>query len=139
MATVPPASTTHLFVYGSLAEPRCLDEVLGRRHDDERLRARLAGFRRISTSAYPYPFIVAAQDEFVDGILVMELGAQDLAVLDDYEEVAAGTYVRVPVEVEAWGCGPRTLRLMAETYVAGTELLRLTGSAEARPAPSTTG
>src|SRR5260370_22484124 len=31
----------HLFVYGSLVEPRCLDEVLGHPFMGERLRARL--------------------------------------------------------------------------------------------------
>jgi gamma-glutamylcyclotransferase (GGCT)/AIG2-like uncharacterized protein YtfP len=133
-----------VFVYGSLADPRCLDAVLGRRHTHERLRAHLDGFRRVATGAYAYPFIVAAPAEGVDGILVMNLTEEDLEVLDEYEEVAAGTYTRIAVEVEAWGCGPRAMRFAADTYVAGTELLRLTGSvdrsklAEAHALPSTT-
>jgi gamma-glutamylcyclotransferase (GGCT)/AIG2-like uncharacterized protein YtfP len=125
MPPIPPASTNQLFVYGSLVDPRCLDDVLGRRHAGERLRACLMGYRRVSTEAYPFPFIVAAADASVDGILVMDLTRQDLEVLDEYEEVAAGTYSRIEVEVDAWGCGPRTMRIPAHTYVAGSSLLRL--------------
>ena len=77
------------------------------------------------TDAYPYPFIVAAADESVDGILVMDLTRRDLEVLDEYEEVATGTYARIEVEVDAWGCGPRTMRIAAHTYVAGSKLLPL--------------
>jgi gamma-glutamylcyclotransferase (GGCT)/AIG2-like uncharacterized protein YtfP len=124
-------------VYGSLADPRCLDDVLGRRHVGERLRAQLTGFRRISTSAYPYPFIVSAPNEVVDGILVMDLSHEDLEVLDAYEEVAAGIYERVAVEVATWGCGPQLPRLAAYTYVAGLQLLRLVTTAKARQTPST--
>jgi hypothetical protein len=32
-------------------------------------------------------------------------------------------YSRVPVEVEAWGCGPRSAYLRADTYAAGPALL----------------
>jgi gamma-glutamylcyclotransferase (GGCT)/AIG2-like uncharacterized protein YtfP len=125
MFPIPPASASQLFVYGSLVDARCLDRVLGRRHAGERLRACLMGFRRVSSDAYPYPFIVAAADESVDGILVMDLTRRDLEVLDEYEEVATGTYARIEVEVDAWGCGPRTMRIAAHTYVAGANLLRL--------------
>src|SRR5215207_10803907 len=138
MPTIPPVTTSNLFVYGSLADPRCLHDVLGRQYMQERLRARLDGFRRVSSSAYPYPFIVAAPAETVDGILVMDLTQEDLEVLDDYEEVGTGTYRRIEVEVDAWGCGPRTMRIPAHTYVAGADLQRLTGLAEAQPASSTT-
>ena len=125
MSPIPTASTSQLFVYGSLVDPRCLDDVLGRHHAGERLRACLTGFRRVLTDAYPYPFIVAAADESVDGILIMDLTRRDLEVLDEYEEVATGTYARIEVEVDAWGCGPRTMRIAAHTYVAGSKLLLL--------------
>ena len=125
---MPTASSTNLFVYGSLADPRCLADVLGRRYAQERLRARLSGFRRVATSAYPYPYIVAAPAESVDGIVVTDLSGRDLEVLDDYEEVAVGTYERISVEVDVWGCGPRPVRLQAHTYVAGSDLIRSTTS-----------
>ena len=117
------SSIRHLFAYGSLADPRRLDEVLGHRHRGERLRARLDGFERITTAAYPFPYIVAAHGRSVDGVLLMDLGSDDIEALDRYEEVDQGMYQRQSVEVEAWGCGRRTLRLQAHTYVAGAALI----------------
>jgi gamma-glutamylcyclotransferase (GGCT)/AIG2-like uncharacterized protein YtfP len=118
--------TPHLFAYGSLVDPACLGEVLGHRHAGERIAARLDGFERIATDAYPFPFIVAAPGRSVDGVLLMDLSLQDVAALDRYEEVDQGTYQRQIVEVEAWGCGPRTRRLQAHTYVAGPALIATT-------------
>jgi gamma-glutamylcyclotransferase (GGCT)/AIG2-like uncharacterized protein YtfP len=117
------SSTPHLFAYGSLADPSCLDEVLGHRHRGERLRARLDGFERMTTAVYPYPYIVAAHGRSVDGVLLMDLSSGDVEALDRYEEVDQGMYHRQSVEVEAWGCGPRTLHLQAHTYVAGPALI----------------
>jgi gamma-glutamylcyclotransferase (GGCT)/AIG2-like uncharacterized protein YtfP len=117
------SSTPHLFAYGTLVDPRCLDEVLGHRHRGEKLRARLDGFERISSAVYPYPYIVAAHGRWVDGVLLTDLSSDDVQALDRYEEVDQGMYQRQSVEVEAWGCGPRTLRLQAHTYVAGPALI----------------
>ncbi len=116
----------NVFAYGTLVEPRCLDEVIGHRHVGERLAARLAGYRRVNSSAYPYPFIVVAQGAWVDGVLVMDLTPYDIAALDRYEEVESGTYERKPVDVEAWGCGPLPVRFQADVYVAGPALQRST-------------
>jgi gamma-glutamylcyclotransferase (GGCT)/AIG2-like uncharacterized protein YtfP len=113
-------------VYGTLVDPHCLEGVLGHTHQGERLAARLPGYQRVSDPGYPYPFIVEAQGAWVDGILVMDLSPRDLQVLDRYEDVADGVYRRAPVQVEAWGCGPRPLRLHAEAYVAGAALRPLT-------------
>jgi|ERR1051326_759852 gamma-glutamylcyclotransferase (GGCT)/AIG2-like uncharacterized protein YtfP len=118
----------HVFVYGSLVQPSCLDEVLGHRHMGERLAARLADYRRVSTERYPYPFIVAEPGASVDGILLMDLTPYDLRVLDRYEEVESGIYCRELVEVEAWGCGARPIYVRAETYVAGPALRASTAS-----------
>lgn len=113
----------HLFAYGSLTDPRCLDTVLGHRHLGERLAARLTGFERITSSTYPYPFIVSADDgHAVAGVLIMDLDADDLAALDRYEEVDEGVYQRTQVDVETWGCGPRTAHVPAYVYVAGAAL-----------------
>jgi gamma-glutamylcyclotransferase (GGCT)/AIG2-like uncharacterized protein YtfP len=122
------AARQHLFAYGSLVEPRCLDEVLGHAHPGERLRARLPGYERLTATTYPFPFVVEADGRAVDGILVMELSPYDIDVLDRYEEVDIGVYRREVVEVEAWGCGPRALRLHAHVYVAGPALLASTAS-----------
>jgi gamma-glutamylcyclotransferase (GGCT)/AIG2-like uncharacterized protein YtfP len=125
----PPSDLSaqqHVFAYGTLVEPNRLDAVLGRRHAGERLRARLAGFERISTDAYPYPYIVDRDGYWVEGVLLMDLSAYDIEVLDRYEEVAKDVYQRRLVEVEAWGCGPGAQRFQAHTYVAGAALLQST-------------
>lgn len=111
----------HVFTYGSLVDPRCLDEVLGHAHRGERLAARLSGFQRI-TGRYPYPFVVARPGQHVDGVLVMDLSPRDVQILDAYEEVDAGVYDRELVEVEALGCGSRRARLPAYVYVGGPAL-----------------
>ncbi len=122
----PTASAGHVFAYGTLADPACLDSVLGHRHAGERLAARLSGYQRITTSSYPYPFIVEAQGAFVDGVLLMDLSPYDMHVLDRYEEVESGIYRREPVQVEAFACGPIPMRFDAQTYVAGPALVAST-------------
>jgi gamma-glutamylcyclotransferase (GGCT)/AIG2-like uncharacterized protein YtfP len=114
---------THLFVYGTLVDPRRLREVLGHAPGGEVLRARVRGYRRVSAPTYEYPFVVADPEASTDGLLVMDLTPSELECLDAYEDVAEGVYSRVPVEVEAWGCGPRSAYLRAETYAAGPALL----------------
>jgi gamma-glutamylcyclotransferase (GGCT)/AIG2-like uncharacterized protein YtfP len=116
----------HLFVYGSLVDPHCLDDVLGHPHSGERLRAQLAGFTRIAPGELTYPFIVAEPGARVDGVLIMDLSPYDMQLLDRYEEVDAGMYRRELVEVEAWGCGPQPMYVQAYTYVAGPALIEST-------------
>lgn len=118
----------HLFVYGSLVQPTCLDEVLGHRHAGERFAARLADYGQMTEPNYPYPFIISAPGQSVDGVLLMDLTPCDLQVLDRYEEVESGVYRREPVEVEAWGCGARPIHVRADTYVAGPVLARSTAT-----------
>src|SRR5438045_5421838 len=107
---VEKATVDRLFAYGTLVDPRCLDEVLGHRHTGERLRAQLRGYQRKADEGYPCPFIVATDGGVVDGVLLLDLTPNDLQTLDRYEDVAEGVYLRELVEVEAWGCGPSTLR-----------------------------
>ena len=128
---------THLFVYGSLVDPRCLDAVLGYRFDGERLRARLADYERIVSDGFDYPFIVPSAGGLVEGILVMDLTADDLGILDRYEEVQSGFYSRASVDIEAWGCGPRSVFVAAQVYVAGSALQRLRASSAAQTTRST--
>jgi hypothetical protein len=123
---IPSSAPRHVFAYGSLVDPQCLDQVLGHRHAGERLAAQLVGYARITTDAYPFPYIVAAQGRSVEGILIMDLTLYDIQALDRYEEVDKGIYERRPVEVEVWGCGPRTMHLQAQTYVAGPALIAST-------------
>jgi gamma-glutamylcyclotransferase (GGCT)/AIG2-like uncharacterized protein YtfP len=118
-----PSTTLHLFVYGSLLDPRRLTDVLERPHVGERLRAQLPDFERRASRVYDYPYIVPSAGHVVDGVLVMDLSPVDLQVLDRYEEIDGGLYVREVVEVTVWGCGPGALRYRAFTYVAGPTLL----------------
>ena len=120
---------SHLFVYGTLVDPRRLAEVLGHPHPGEVLRACLRGYRRVASPSYAFPFIVADPAARVDGLLVMDLAPADLAALDAYEEVDAGVYRRVPVEVDVWGCGSGAARLTAETYAVGPALEARVGGA----------
>jgi gamma-glutamylcyclotransferase (GGCT)/AIG2-like uncharacterized protein YtfP len=133
MPTSPTArdsatATQHLFAYGSLVDPRCLEEVLGHAHSGERLRAQLVGYERKTEDVFPYPFIVAASGGCVDGVLVMDLSTYDMQLLDGYEEIETGMYRRQLVDVEAWGCGLQTLHMQAYTYVAGPGLIVSTAS-----------
>jgi len=112
----------HLFAYGTLVEPPRLDDVLGHKHLGERLAARLDGYQRVAHSTWPYPLIVAADGQSVEGVLLMDLSAYDMEVLDRYEDVDMGLYQRESVEVEAFGCGPRPARVPADVYVAGPVL-----------------
>jgi gamma-glutamylcyclotransferase (GGCT)/AIG2-like uncharacterized protein YtfP len=110
----------HLFVYGSLTNPRRLDEVIGHVHPGERLRARLHGYQRQQRPDEAYPFVVPAPGAWTDGVLILDLSEADARAIDAYEEVDQRRYRREPVLVEVWGCGPGTPSLAAETYVAGS-------------------
>ena len=134
----PRRGGAHLFVYGSLVDPRRLDEVLGYRFDGERLSAHLADYQRVSLEGFEWPFIVPSQGRTVVGVLVMDLTAHELDILDRYEEVQLGFYSRASVDVEAWGCGPRPVSVAAQAYVAGPSLPRLIESSAAHTTRSTT-
>jgi gamma-glutamylcyclotransferase (GGCT)/AIG2-like uncharacterized protein YtfP len=120
------SQTCHVFAYGTLIQAGCLESVLGHKHVGERLAARLVGYRRVSRPTYPYPYVVPAPGACVDGVLLMGLSPYDMQALDRYEEVDSGVYRREAVEVEAWGCGPRPIRVHAHVYAAGQQLLAST-------------
>lgn len=111
-----------LFAYGSLVDPACVSEVLGRTHLGERLAARLDGYQRIVSSTYPYPYVVPSPGHSVDGVLITELSADDLHLLDRYEDVGGGDYQRATVEVDAFGCGSQPMHFQADVYIAGPAL-----------------
>jgi hypothetical protein len=93
-----------------------------------------------ASDEFPYAIILPSPDGAVDGILVLDLSAADLEVVDIYEDVAQGTYARTRVAVEAWGCGPHPMSIEAHTYVAGVELARLAAAETqgAQPAAQST-
>jgi gamma-glutamylcyclotransferase (GGCT)/AIG2-like uncharacterized protein YtfP len=99
-----------LFAYGTLADPRVREELLGRRSELEVVRARLHDYRRLAVMDYPYPFVEPATGERVEGMAILGLRDDDYTILDEYEDVPEGIYERVRVEVELLGHGaPRVV------------------------------
>jgi gamma-glutamylcyclotransferase (GGCT)/AIG2-like uncharacterized protein YtfP len=103
--------TLPLFVYGSLRDPRVRTRVLGHRTDLTTCPATLYGHERQLVPGFDYPFLVpAAADASADGELILGLSDADYPILDAYEDVDDGLYVRERVTVEtadgpadAWG------------------------------------
>jgi gamma-glutamylcyclotransferase (GGCT)/AIG2-like uncharacterized protein YtfP len=90
-----------LFVYGSLRDPRVRGGLLGERADLTTCPAILLGYTRRLVPDFDYPFVVpAAPDARVDGDLLLGLLPDDYTILDRYEDVEDGLYVRVGVTVE---------------------------------------
>jgi gamma-glutamylcyclotransferase (GGCT)/AIG2-like uncharacterized protein YtfP len=113
-----------LFVYGTLTDPRVRARVLGRRPSLELAPARLRGYRRVIVPDYAYPFLVpSGGDAVVDGLAISGLTDADYALLDEYEDVDAGAYERVQVDVELVNRGA-TRRACAWVYVGGRGVQR---------------
>jgi gamma-glutamylcyclotransferase (GGCT)/AIG2-like uncharacterized protein YtfP len=93
--------TLPLFVYGSLCDPRVRARVLGERSDLTTCPAMLHGHARQVVPRFDYPFLVPADaDDTVDGELILGLADADYPILDRYEDVDDGLYVRARVTVE---------------------------------------
>lgn len=84
-----------VFVYGSLMNPAERLRLLGRPIDAS--PARLPGYAR---GRKRYYFVVKQADAATDGAVLEGLGARDLALLDEYEEVPT-LYTRERIEVLA--------------------------------------
>jgi gamma-glutamylcyclotransferase (GGCT)/AIG2-like uncharacterized protein YtfP len=87
-----------LFIYGSLRDPAVRARLLGSQTILTTGPAVLRGHARIMVPDFDYPFIVPAAQ--VDGELLVSLESSHLAILDRYEDVDEGLYVRVVVSVE---------------------------------------
>jgi gamma-glutamylcyclotransferase (GGCT)/AIG2-like uncharacterized protein YtfP len=81
-----------LFVYGTLLEPTCRERLLG--HPVATRPACLDGYQ-VARGRYLY--IVAAPGARIDGLLLLDLSAADLAIFDRYEELPR-LYTREAVE-----------------------------------------
>ena len=108
--------TLPLFVYGSLRDPRVRARVLGEQRPAlTTCPATLYGHERQTVPSFGYPFLVpAGADAGVDGELILGLADADYPVLDRYEDVEDGLYVRERVTVET-ADGP----VDAWTYLRG--------------------
>ncbi len=95
------ATSRPLFVYGSLRDPEVRTMLLGPHPGLTTCPAVLPGYARQTVPGFGYPFVVPADaDAQVVGELLLGLTDEDLARLDDYEDLDAGLYERVSVLVE---------------------------------------
>ena len=92
-----------LFVYGELCKPAVLRAVLGRVPAAE--PAVLAGFRRQLNARTGYFRARPQPESVVVGLLLSDISAADLDLLDEFENVAGGEYGRVEAVVETIGDG----------------------------------
>ena len=99
--------STNLFVYGMLRFPEVTERLLGRAL--EGTAATLAGYRVHDLKDRDYPGILAEACAEVQGLLYLDVPAEALAILDDWED---DEYRRTPVIVRSAGAEVR-----AETYV----------------------
>lgn len=116
----------NLFTYGVLMYSEIFRALTGRELSSE--PATLNGFRRhaLIMDGYPkVPAIVPAAGATVEGVLIRGVDQETLEVLDEFEEVSKGLYVRERVAVrDRAGCERR-----ADAYMAGPAALgSLSGS-----------
>ena len=102
-----------LFVYGTLLDPAFRERLLG--HPVGSRPARLDGYR-IARGRHFY--LAAAPDARADGLLLLDLSADDFATLDRYEEVPH-LYTREPAEALA----PSGEKLRCWVYMPTAALL----------------
>ncbi len=89
---------SRLFFYGSLRDRRLAEIVIGRRLEPEALQpARARDHAVLRHAAEAYPVIVPSSDEVAEGVLVCDIGPNDLARLSFFEEEE---YALQPIEVE---------------------------------------
>lgn len=91
-----------LFAYGEFRKDDVLQTVLGR--VPAKLPARIRGFRRVLERSTGFYNLVPSRRSTVEGVVMTDLGAEDLLKLDWFEEAAA-LYYRELHEVET-AAGP---------------------------------
>jgi gamma-glutamylcyclotransferase (GGCT)/AIG2-like uncharacterized protein YtfP len=90
-----PGDLARLFVYGTLLDAAWRERLLG--HPVRTLPARLEGYRVARGRHY---YLVASPADHVEGLILLDLSASDLAILDRYEELPQ-LYTRETVEAIA--------------------------------------
>jgi gamma-glutamylcyclotransferase (GGCT)/AIG2-like uncharacterized protein YtfP len=93
--------TLALFIYGSLRDPLVRRRVLGARSDLSTVPAILHGHARQTVPSFDYPFLVpAGPEDRVEGEIILGLTETDYSILDAYEDVDDGLYLRAEVTVQ---------------------------------------
>ncbi len=113
MIIVSSTDKSTLFVYGTLLEPACRERLLG--HPVPARPARLDGYRVARGHHF---YIVTAPGARTEGLLLLDLSAGDLAILDRYEEVPR-LYTRESTEAVA----PSGEKLGCWVYMPASALL----------------
>ena len=101
----------NLFVYGSLKSLRLLARLIGR--VPASMPAELKGYVKQRLEGSRYPIAVRNPSSTIKGLLLLDLTDEELEVLDQYEDLPHGPYVRVQ-EVVHTPHGPK----LAYVYVA---------------------
>lgn len=95
-------SAQHVFVYGLLMFPDIVTALTGRQY--QMIDAVLHDHRRYGLSKgpldAPVPVLVAEQGAHQSGKLLLDVDAQALEILDFFEEIDSGHYIRELVRVE---------------------------------------
>jgi len=83
-----------IFVYGSLM----FDDVWNRivQHRYEKHVAVLSGYKRLSVKGEHYPGLVKSFNSSVEGVVYLDVTAQDIKRLDKFE---GDCYIKIPVTV----------------------------------------
>ena len=93
-----PIFLSKIFVYGTLM----VDEVLSRLglKINSKFEARLNQYHRVCIQGADYPVAVLTgqQQDYIHGT-VIEVNSSDLSMMDFYEEIQDGIYLRCPVKV----------------------------------------
>jgi gamma-glutamylcyclotransferase (GGCT)/AIG2-like uncharacterized protein YtfP len=111
---IEPLSSA-LFIYGTLIDPNIQRKLLGRT-----LAVRdavLKGYHRFAITGEPYPAVAPKTGSLVLGKVCFDISDSLFRILDMYEEIELGMYLRIPVEIVIG-----TQVHCVQSYVAGPAL-----------------
>lgn len=113
------SESRHLFVYGLLTFPDIVQAVTGKQYQTQ--PALLREHRRYGLSQSPLsaavPILIEEDAGITEGVLLLDLSAEDFTKLDQFEEIDSGHYLRKTVRVESDGQW-----YSADVYLAGPML-----------------
>lgn len=98
----------HVFVYGSLMFDGVWSRIVQHRY--EKQAAVLSGYRRLAVKGESYPGLVKSFNNSVEGVIYLDVTAQDIKRLDRFE---GEFYKKIPVMVTS----ETGLVLNAEVYL----------------------
>jgi gamma-glutamylcyclotransferase (GGCT)/AIG2-like uncharacterized protein YtfP len=109
----------HLFAYGTLQFDEVLQRVVGRSF--ERIAGVAHGYANRRVQGALYPGMIAAANETTSGVVLLDVDANSIATLDDFE--ATGFYTRESILVM---CADGQERMCEAYVVLAKDLAALT-------------